>query len=638
MKLNYVQALAVFKKFRKDIKRLDTKYNPQDLIQEVYGLTGNNTVKPIPTPKMTESPAVNRERMANYYKIINYQYYEAYKILFNIVKKAPYSKLYSEAQKTLKEDEKEEKEGAKEEEKLEDEKPKEAPLEEPTEKEYEDEETAEVDERGLAVIEIKDSAELAQEPLPELYATLAEIGITESTPPEVAKKKFREWLKKNHPDVLNNQGLTSSELEAATTKAQDIISAYFAYSSKNVRELHTKVVVNEGEGNKEIPEIFALPGTAIPYRPTSSKKDALSSLSLQKEKKGPSTAGTVGKKLAGKAVQAALAETGPVISRIAGRATEKVVDFVDKHKKEVVIGSVIVFGFASGANALALTGILALSFVLFWGSIAAILGSIIVFILAVFSSFAILIALILFIINSGAYVVPPGGFGPQQGGPGAIIPPPGGNVGSCIPADAGADITNQLAQRIQNGVVNLLPASNGAMVQNLCITPTMIILHSSSGYDNDNGNNAVYSTLVSRNLACQLASDTNDVYLMQHFYENQVQFAWCANSWNTYGVSIEISGECQDSGGRLCARNYSACQVGNDSYPYIFSDPPPHPCPNENDLTVSAVCEVMKQYHIPWTQIFTHDDVPNQSHTDPVGKAWVYNYFIPRVRNACPNP
>ncbi len=96
-----------------------------------------------------------------------------------------------------------------------------------------------------------------------------------------------------------------------------------------------------------------------------------------------------------------------------------------------------------------------------------------------------------------------------------------------------------------------------------------------------NGNNQTYSTLVSRNLACQLATDTNDVWLMQPFYQNQVEMAWCATDLNLTGISIEMDGN-------------------------KFTENPPPPDSNELNLTYKAVCELMKQYHLKWTQIVGH--------------------------------
>lgn len=237
----------------------------------------------------------------------------------------------------------------------------------------------------------------------------------------------------------------------------------------------------------------------------------------------------------------------------------------------------------------------------------------------------VLTGFIFYVINSGAYIVPPRVSTTIPGGG----PEPGGIVVPCDPVKAGADITNSLAQKIRNGIVRLLPITNGARQDNVCIVPTMIILHSSGGYDNDQGNDSTYSTLISRDLACQLTTDTNDTYLMQAFYEKQVEMAWCAGYWNTYGISIEISGECM---GVSCSKTASACEPKDD---LLFRDPPPHPCPPESELAFDAVCKVMQQYKIPWTQVYTHAQVPFSGKGDVHGKEWVNNYFIPKLKNEC---
>ena len=329
---------------------------------------------------------------------------------------------------------------------------------------------------------------------------------------------------------------------------------------------------------------------------------------------------------------------GAILGALLGKVIEKFVAWAKKHKEDLaIIGGImlasglifrsvplVVFGALTTLPGLmtgrALAGIGARVF--FFGrqigkSLAITIGTPVIVAIIVFP---ILVALILFIINSGAYIVPP------------IYnrPPIGGGTAAPCP-DGGIEITSDLAGKITGGVVQLLPDSNGARASHYCITPTMVILHSSSGYDNATGADMTFGALVQRNLACQLATDTTKTLLMQPFYETQVEMAWCANSWDSYGVSIELSGECLGS----------SCNPANSSCgPYdnpIFNNPPPHPCDPETDNAVSAVCAVMNQYKIPWCQIYTHDDVPNAIHTDPEGKDWVYNYFIPKVKNACPN-
>ena len=274
----------------------------------------------------------------------------------------------------------------------------------------------------------------------------------------------------------------------------------------------------------------------------------------------------------------------------------------------------------------------------------AILASFLVFLFSLLLSiltwsvaFVMLVLVILFIINSGAYVVPPGQDLTIYGSPSEI--PEGGTLSSCANYPD-IDITSSLAARISGGSVRLLPDDNGARLYGTCFIPQMIILHSSAGYDNNQGNDRTYETLVNRDVACQLATDTDDTILMQPFYESVVEVAWCANSWNDRGISIELAGECAD-GKNPCRRNYSECQVGDDSYPYTFEAPgstATHPCPNLSDLAYNALCEVMQQYNIPWCQVYTHDDVPDATHKDVVGKGWVNNYFIPRLRDNCNVP
>lgn len=232
----------------------------------------------------------------------------------------------------------------------------------------------------------------------------------------------------------------------------------------------------------------------------------------------------------------------------------------------------------------------------------------------------ILTVFILFIINSGAYIVPQKTIGTE-----IIDIPPGGNLVKCDSTKTGTDITQQLASSIRSGSVLLLPNSLGSRQEGLCITPTMIILHTSSGYDNDDGNIRTYETLVSRNVSCQLSTDTNDTILMLNFFEKQVENAWCADNLNAGGVSIEMSGE-PDSG----FGPYSKCAPTGDQ---TFTPNGPHPCPDLEDLSFDAICKIMQKYKIPWTQIFQHE-ASNGTHVDPNGDAWV-DKFILRLKNNC---
>lgn len=260
------------------------------------------------------------------------------------------------------------------------------------------------------------------------------------------------------------------------------------------------------------------------------------------------------------------------------------------------------------------------------------------------SGMVLLTVIILFIINSGAYIVPPGGFGNQNvggaGGGGGVPPPGGGGIlGDCENGDFGVNITEQLAGLINSANVHLLGGSTGSRALQLCIKPTMIVMHWSAGYDNSDGSEATYSTLTSRNLSCQLATDTDNTILMQPFYEKAVEMAWCAGpNANPYSVQNELSGGCTDnpSSGYRCNRTLTECPQPDDVKPgdiynIQFDDNPPHPCEPINDLGVDAICKVMQQYCIPISQIKGHYHFGK---ADP-GQEYLENYFIPRMQNEC---
>ena len=234
-----------------------------------------------------------------------------------------------------------------------------------------------------------------------------------------------------------------------------------------------------------------------------------------------------------------------------------------------------------------------------------------------------LVAFIMLVINNSAYVVPPTPVGKS-----IIHIPPGGNMTKCNPEETGDDITEQLAGSITAGSVQLLPNSTASRQEGLCITPTMVVLHTSGGYDNDDGNTQTYNTLVQRQneASCQMATDTNDTILMLNFFEKKVENAWCQDNLNAGGVGIEFAGECQGSG---CAQ-VSKCSPNTN---LTFTPNGPHPCEPEEDLGFDAVCKVMQKYGIPWTQVFQHEQ-SSGTHTDPIGDEWS-DQFILRLKNNC---
>ena len=274
-----------------------------------------------------------------------------------------------------------------------------------------------------------------------------------------------------------------------------------------------------------------------------------------------------------------------------------------------MVGGGVMFGIGRGLTIGAIAG---------WGGrFLGILGKAVVFeigtpILVTILVFPIIVALILFIINSGAYIVPyslSNRGGVPTLGPNAM----GGLVSLCTESEeTGKDITSQIAARINGGVVKLLPNNVWGRSDGLCITPTMIIMHWSGGTnDNPDGNLRTYETLVSRNLSCQLATDTNDVWLMEKFFEKQVEFSACAGEWNTYSINNEMAGV------------------------YFTSNPPP-PNRTELELAYDATCKIMDQYNIPWNKIYGHYNVPNSGKPDP-GVDFLEKVFIPEIRSRCPN-
>lgn len=292
-------------------------------------------------------------------------------------------------------------------------------------------------------------------------------------------------------------------------------------------------------------------------------------------------------------------ENGPVIAGVAGLGG-------------LVVGGPVA-GLITGGLLMAATGTLG-AFVFGTGRLLGLIGrsTLITISTPVIVTLLVLpplVAFIMLVINNSAYVVPPSFLD------NATIPPPpiGGLVSSCEESeDTGPEITEELAGRIKNGVVKLLPETVWGRRDGICIKPTMIVMHWSAGTnDNPDGNQRTYETLVARNLSCQLATDTNDNWLMERFFEKMVEFPACAGSYNTYSINNEMAGV------------------------YFTANPPP-PNLEELELAYDATCKVMDQYDIPWSQIRGHYQVPNSGKQDP-GKDFLEKVFIPEIRKRCPN-
>lgn len=176
--------------------------------------------------------------------------------------------------------------------------------------------------------------------------------------------------------------------------------------------------------------------------------------------------------------------------------------------------------------------------------------------------------------------------------------------------DSGSDITNQFASRVPGGNVRLLPSRVRRTEE--CIIPTMLVIHWSAGSNNNpDGNNATYSTLSSRGLACQFGTDTNNAEVWQALYQNQSEIPSCTAGWNDYSLSIEIAGA------------------------YFTDDPGGPPPPEQLNLTVGLACEALRQYNIPISQIRGHYELTPGKIDPGLDGAFLYNVFIPAVRARC---
>lgn len=303
------------------------------------------------------------------------------------------------------------------------------------------------------------------------------------------------------------------------------------------------------------------------------------------------------------------------------------------------LGSSAALALASAAPYLAAAGAIIVGFFA-W------LATVIITIVIWMIGFIVFVIIILFIINSGAYMVPPGKDISSN-----LTPPISGGLVVPCPPDS-AEITDTLASKIGSYAKRfLLPLGTGPRGNGNCVIPTMIIVHWSAGYDNKAGNDVTYNTLIQRGggtgLACQVATDTDDVYLMQPFYENSVEYPWCANSWNIFSINNEMAGGCKDCPAcnppYKCNETATECPQSSDKnsssgiYDIAFDGNPPHPCSPEVDRALQTTCVLMTQYHIPWCQIFGHYNVPDSGGKSDPGQAFLEEYFRPAIKNRCPN-
>jgi hypothetical protein len=268
----------------------------------------------------------------------------------------------------------------------------------------------------------------------------------------------------------------------------------------------------------------------------------------------------------------------------------------------VAFGSVGV-GIIVGGTALIGAGAIAAVITLV---VAAILLPILIIVLGI----PIALALFLYIINSGSYIVPPSTYTLSSGPGGPVFLPP-------TAPGAGFDCENSGNPVSAPGAtVRLLPSTVEPRPQQKCITPTTIVIHWSGGAV-VNGVDRTYETLVQRNLACHYATDPATTLEMLQMWENKVEFSWCQGYYNGIGIGIEMSGNC------FSAMPAYGCSVANVT-------PPPEA---EIQRTINLACWLRQQYNIE--RVVGHFEIPYADKPDP-GQEFLYNTFIPRMNNQCP--
>lgn len=414
---------------------------------------------------------------------------------------------------------------------------------------------------------------------------------------EERKRMTLEYLEKVENDENAKKSLTNSRKDLHALELQ------IAYTKKNAGNL------SDDDFNETFGSIAAGLGAVTQVAANGGTRQLYGKVSQEAEARISKMAGKVVGKAAGAAASAAantiLPGSGVVVGKVVGKAaeflTEKSVGFMMRNKGKIIKGAIVIASLPvimiAGSVAVVAAGLAAAGAALVGGSVV----------------IPIILAFMLVVINSGAYIVPPGTPIDRNGAPivnpGGEIPP-GAVVHNC--PDTG-DITQQLASSVRNGIVKLLPDYlSPRSTYRVCIKPTMMIMHWSAGSnDNTQGNDGTYNTLIKRDLACQLMVDADDVWFTQPFYKDSVEKAWCAGEWNVYGISNEMAG------------------VG-------FTSPAPPPNLNELNMTYDVTCKVMKQYKIPWCQVFGHFEVPYSGKADP-GKDFLYNVFVPQIKRLCPN-
>jgi hypothetical protein len=426
-------------------------------------------------------------------------------------------------------------------------------------------------------------------------------GVNSDEVNDARAQKTIEYLERVENDKDAKRTLSNSRKDLLALEMQ---IKYLHQNAKNLSdEDFNESFSGIATGLSTVASIAASGGARQMFRQISQQNEA------RIAKMASKAVGQFAGKAAAGAANAILPGSGLVVGKVVGKAAEflsdKAFGFIRRNKGKIAQGAAVIVALPMAL----LTGSVSLIGAGLAGAGVALVSAGVVI--------PIILAFLLFIINSGAYIVPPGTPIDRNGAP---IAAPGGGGGGSYPPGAivsncptTGDITAQLAASVKKGVVKLLPDYLDARsTYRKCFKPTMMIMHWSAGSnDNPIGNDATYQTLIRRNLACQLMVDADDTWFTQPFYKDSVELAWCAGVWNVYGISNEMAG------------------TG-------FTASPPPPNKNELDLTYDVTCKVMKQYKIPWCQVFGHFEVPYSGKADP-GVDFMHKVFVPQIKRLCPN-
>ncbi len=165
----------------------------------------------------------------------------------------------------------------------------------------------------------------------------------------------------------------------------------------------------------------------------------------------------------------------------------------------------------------------------------------------------------------------------------------------------------------------LAPGSQLKMLkaQNKCITPTMVVIHWSVGWINPE---TTLSVLNDRKLSCQFAIGKGRILQMQYLFSSSVERAECVAGYGNT-ISIEISGDSFDS------------IYKNPSHPHYKELMGADGKGGSTKQALNITCWALKQYNLPYSQVYAHWDLNPTNKTDP-GREY-FAYFHNRLKQEC---